>query len=108
MLLITLFNTGVFIFASRKLLKSLDQQSELIKLQNQFILGQMKETLFRIKEIREKFDNLFILQNDKPSPNQISKNDDKTVDLNSLNPTDLPKNVKLEIEGGDNFIPYGY
>lgn len=63
-----------------------------------------------VREIMNKFDNLFARPLvDNPTPNRISENEDKTVDLNSLNPTSLPKNVKLEIEGGDNtHMPYGY
>lgn len=41
------------------------------------------------------------------SPNQIEETDKNLIDLNDVNPLDLPKELKIEIEG-DDVVPPGY
>ncbi len=44
---------------------------------------------------------------DLPTPNQID-NDEETLELNEQNLTSLPKDVRLEVEGGDMHTPPGF
>lgn len=42
-------------------------------------------------------------------PNEISQVDTETIEFSEENPMELPKNVKFDVEGGqDSFVPPGY
>lgn len=66
-----------------------------------FILLQFKvnKSLFKILK-KEEF------QKPAEGPNTISQTDDEFVEFSQGNPLDLPKDVKIEIEGGDALSPY--
>ena len=46
-------------------------------------------------------------QTDKPLPNQIGENEEM-IDVNEQTFTNLPKDVKFEVEGGDTQTPPGF
>lgn len=45
---------------------------------------------------------------DKPSKNTVLDVDENEVELNENIPMAVPPDVKMEVEGGDSYIPPGY
>jgi len=43
-----------------------------------------------------------------PSPNEATQEDVEEVPLSEQSPWEIPNNIKIEVEGGDTFAPYGY
>lgn len=65
-----------------------------------FLYHNYKET----QKLHKRIDGIFTV--DLPTPNEASKPEENTVELNEQNI--LPQGVGLEIEGADENIPPGY
>lgn len=58
--------------------------------------------------IEQSFPSRFPEQFDRPSPNGVMKKEEINEDFNEQSMLNLPTDVKLEVEGGDAFIPPGF
>lgn len=68
----------------------------------------VKEAVMKLSGQTQLKTSSFPLINGKGAPNEIVKEDIKSIEFSEENPMDIPKNVKFDIEGGDSVVPPGY
>ena len=77
--------------------------------QNETLFDAIGKLMLELKEIQEGQDKRQAeLKKIMTSPNKVTQKPDKTVPLGEEIPWNIPPDVKINVEGGDNNIPYGY
>lgn len=59
-----------------------------------------------VDQVHKRIDQIFVV--DIPAPNDATKADPNEIDLSETDSHQIPKNVKLDIEGGDTLAPPGF
>lgn len=72
---------------------------------SRIIVKQNQEIVSILKELKE---NNVAPGRQIHSPNRLEKADPNITFFDENNPLSIPKNVKFEVEGGDNLEPAGY
>ena len=81
--------------------KSIMLEKEVVRLSDILTLNAKHTSV-----LKQRIDAIFVTEKDPPSPNTATKVDEDTIELTEENPLDLPKGVKLQVEGGDTVTPF--
>ena len=59
-----------------------------------------------LDKVHKRIDQIFVV--DIPSPNEATNKDPNEIDLSETDSHQIPKDVKLDVEGGDSQTPPGF
>lgn len=77
--------------------------------ENEAIFDAMGNLMLEVKAVKDAIDEgNRQVQDIIVSPNRLKQLNEKTVPLAEESPWQIPKDVKVEVEGGDTNIPYSY
>ena len=66
----------------------------------------LQQLIISINKVHSRIDKIFTV--DAPEPNDATKVDTNEIDLGETDSFQIPKDVKLDIEGGDMSVPPGF
>lgn len=61
-----------------------------------------------VKSLEKRIDAIFVVDSPEKTPNQATQETDEGLEFSEDTIFDLPKEVKIEVEGGDTMIPPQY
>lgn len=66
----------------------------------------LQQLITSINKVHSRVDKIFTV--DAPEPNDATKADTNEIDLSESDSFQIPRDVKLDIEGGDMSVPPGF
>lgn len=102
--LATLINAYIIYYFSSKIIKVIKKELRTYSQEVSFYSKIQKQNTEKLISLLDKT----FIPTVESSPNEASKEDVDEIEFSEITPFDIPKELKLEMEGGDSTIPPGY